>query len=85
MESKRENMQTQNNIKTLAQTRSNNNTNKTFIQAMLDPNAEYGGLYTFCDIKPAAKALCVFCVKNRLVSETIRQNTILISLESTLE
>ena len=52
MESKRENMQTQNNIKTLAQTRSNNNTNKTFIQAMLDPNAEYGGLYTFCDIKP---------------------------------
>ena len=36
----------------LAQTRSNETTNTTFIQAMLDPNAANGGLYTFCNIKP---------------------------------
>ena len=38
--------------KFLAQTRSNEKTNTTFIQAMLDPNAAHGGLYTFCDIQP---------------------------------
>lgn len=38
-------------IKPLAQTRSNESINTTFIQAMLDPNAAHGGLYTFCDIQ----------------------------------
>ncbi len=36
----------------LAQTRSKEVTNKTFIQAMLDPNADFGGLYTFDNIAP---------------------------------
>lgn len=35
----------------IMQTRSDNPTNKTFIEAMLDPNAEFGGLYTFGNIQ----------------------------------
>lgn len=36
----------------LAQTRSNDETYKTFSDAILDPNAKLGGLYTFNNIKP---------------------------------
>ena len=36
----------------LSQTRSQAQTHTTFIQAMLDPNADFGGLYTFPTITP---------------------------------
>ena len=36
----------------LAQTRSNEATDKTFIDALLDPSAKHGGLYTFAHLEP---------------------------------
>lgn len=36
----------------LAQTRSTQTQSTTFIQAMLDPNADFGGLYTFNNVAP---------------------------------
>ncbi|TLD81115.1 threonine synthase [Helicobacter trogontum] len=64
-------MQTQDNIKILAQTRSNNDTNKTFIQAMLDPNAEYGGLYTFHNIEPLADLEKLYTLPYNKVCEKV--------------
>ncbi len=55
----------------LAQTRSNKVTNKTFIQAMLDPNANFGGLYTFADITPFTDITKLYTLKYADICKSI--------------
>ncbi len=55
----------------LGQTRSDEATHTTFIQAMLDPNAAYGGLYTFCDIKPLHDLTALYALSYNAMCQQI--------------
>ncbi|RDU66229.1 threonine synthase [Helicobacter didelphidarum] len=65
-------MQT-NNETMLAQTRSNTPTNKTFVQAMLNPNADFGGLYTFGKITPFENLTKIYALSYTEICKEIFQ------------